>query len=218
MTWIKLSILRYWLMLIVVLFLGITLSLFYQQRSQAFNIPDTPEAREIMATVERAYDILAVPFDALEVSKLSEVFIDDPIFLESLTSEQRKEAQARISTILGAKTAENFGYLTAMKARRLHQQHGATLLKAAVSKAKTSDGTLAEEEMADLTKQNYGKTPYLPDSSLPGRFPLTYISIKIDNDNAYVRYDDGPALQEAILVRVNGIWFIAGIIPIQIHF
>ena len=72
--------------------------------------------------------------------------------------------------------------------------------------------------MADLTKQNYGKTPYLPDSSLPGRFPLTYISIKIDNDKAYVRYDDGPALQEAILVRVNGIWFIAGIIPIQIHF
>lgn len=206
------------LLLVSIVFVSLALLLNLNQRSEAYTIPDTPEAREIMATMERAYDILAVPFDTLEVSKLSEVFIDDPIFLESLTSEQRKEAQARISTILGAKTAENFGYLTAMKAKRLHQQHGATLLKAAVSKAKTSDGMLAEEEMVDLTKQNYGKTPYLPDSSLPGRFPLTYISIKIDNDKAYVRYDDGPALQEAILVRVNGIWFIAGIIPIQIHF
>ena len=87
-----------------------------------------------------------------------------------------------------------------------------------MDKAKINNHSLTEEEMEELTKQNYSEQPYLPDSSLPGRFPLEYVSITIDNDKAYVRYDDGPALQDAILIRVNGRWFVAGIIPIQVHF
>ncbi len=199
-------------------FVGLALFLNLSQRSEAYNIPDTPEAREVMATMERAYDILAIPFDSLDVNKLAEVFIDDPVFLDRLTPEQREQAQARSRTILGTKEGESFGYLTAMKAKRLQQQQGATLLKAALDRAKSHDRTITEEEWKALTEQNNGEQPYLPELSLPGRFPLTYESIKIDNDKAYVRYDDGPALQDAILVRVNGRWFVAGIIPIKVHF
>jgi hypothetical protein len=201
-----------------VAFVVLAFFLNLSQRSEAYNIPDTPETREIMATIERAYDVLAIPFDTLDVNKLSEVFIDDPVFRNKLTLDQRGEAQTRVNKILGPGAAENFGYLTAMKAKRLQQQHGAKLLKAATDKAKSTNRSITEEEWKELAQQNYGERPYLPDLSLPGRFPLQFQSIEIDNDKAYVRYDDGPALQEAILVRVNGRWYVAGLIPIHVHF
>lgn len=191
---------------------------FLYQRSNASTIPDTPAAREIMATIERAYDILAIPFDTLELQRLDEVFIDDPIFRAKMTEEQIAETQNSITNMMGADANKNFGYLTAIKAKRLHQQHGAKLLKDTMASAAQSEQSISADKLAELTTQNYGQTPYLPNRNLPGRFPLTYLSMKIEGDIAYVRYDDGPALQDAILVRKNGRWFVAGLIPINVHF
>ena len=47
---------------------------------------------------------------------------------------------------------------------------------------------------------------------------LTYESIEIAGDRATVRYDDGAALQEAILLKIKGQWYIAGITPVWAHF
>lgn len=201
-----------------IILLGLFIIFIGSQCSAAYSIPDTPETREIIAALEHAYDVLAVPFDTLDVNKLAEVFIDDPIFLERLTQEQRSDAQNRVRIILGADVAKDFGYLTAMKAKRIHQQHGAQLLKAALANANSTQQDFTQEEWQQLEAQNYGERPYLPDLSLPGRFPLQIQTIELDGDKAYVRYDDGPALQEAILVRINKQWFVAGIIPINVHF
>lgn len=212
------SIVAKLLLFVVVVGGGSLLFLFPNQPSQAAGLPDTAQAREVMATMERAYDVLAIPFDTVDLQKLSEVFIDDPVFLDRLTPDQREQAQVRVRKILGIQAVDSFGYLTAMKAKRLQQQHGAKLLKVAMEKEKTANRSITEEEWKKLTEQNYGENPYLPELSLPGRFPLQYVSIEIVNDQAYVRYDDGPALQDAILVRVNVRWFVAGIIPIKVHF
>jgi hypothetical protein len=47
---------------------------------------------------------------------------------------------------------------------------------------------------------------------------LDFRNINIKGDRAVVRYDDGAALLEAILVRENGRWLIGNIKPIEIHF
>lgn len=175
----------------IIICIGLGFALLTGQYSNTVDIPDR---QAIVVTLDHAYDILAIPFDTLDLNQLAEVFVDHPIFLEQLTDAQRTDAQTRIHQLLGQSAAEDFGYLTAMKAKRIHQQHGARLLKETMTKAKVANRTLSRAEWDSLEEQNYGIRPYLPEKTLPDRFPLQIQSIKIDNDVAYVRYDDGPAL------------------------
>ena len=56
--------------------------LITNQPSLSGEIPDTPEAKEIMLTIERAYDIEAEAKYNLDTSKLSNVFISFFLFLQ----------------------------------------------------------------------------------------------------------------------------------------
>ncbi len=143
------------------------------------NIPDTPEAKEIMSVMDRAYQLLGQASRSFDTSEFPAVFIDTNDY--KLTRQQREA----IAEVLGVSADEvkNAGYLTAMQAQYIS----------------ISQGTMGIPVTANKTV-------------------LIFESIEISGDRAIVRYDDGAALQEAILVKINGRWFIASIVPIWVHF
>lgn len=195
----------------------ITLALvFINQRTNAATIPDTPEVRDVLATVERAYEVLAIPFERLNLKQLDEVFVNDPVFANQLSAGELHELQQYTRKIQGDKALEDFGYLTSMRTKRLNQQHGAQLLRAAQAKAKAENRAISEAEMQQLTEQNYGMQPYAPESAASDQDAsfkrvLTYYFVQITGDTAEVKFDDMVKNLRAILVRRDGRWYVAGI-------
>jgi len=177
----------------------------------AVPVPDTPQNREIMEVMERAYELINSASQSFDTSLFSSVFIDTPDY--KLTDEQRDA----ISSVLGEEAAQNGGYLTAMKAQYIARKKEAGLLKDVLDKARAENREMTAEELQEVVIKNNGRVPAIIASN-ETKAKLIYESIEISGERAVVRYDDGAALQEAILVRVDGQWFIAGITPINIHF
>ena len=176
-------------------------------------LPANSDTDDIKAVLKEAYHQLAIAAETYDVSGFPSVFVDTADF--PLTDQQKSEVRG----VLGAKGAGEFGYLTAMQAKFISQGLGADLAKAAIDKAAQENRTLTVEELQALVKANHGQLPPSEIVDNPNdSIELVYQSIDIKGDRASVVYDDGAALQRAILVRINGHWLIASIKPIQIHF
>jgi hypothetical protein len=87
------------------------------------------------------------------------------------------------------------------------------LLRTAVQRAKTAGRELSAAEWQEVTRQNYGMVPPdLDDPKRPVPKPtIQYEWMKIAGDHASVRFDPGPALEEADLIKINGRWYITRI-------
>lgn len=128
---LKMNQQKTWLLVTLFASVAVTFFLVSGQQSSAADIPDTAEAREVMAAMTRAYQLLDAPADTLDINQLSEVFIDHPDYLRELDSETQTKLQTQISEILSPAAAQNFGYLTAIKSKKVHRQNGIQLLKSA---------------------------------------------------------------------------------------
>jgi hypothetical protein len=195
----------------VVILVAVLIVLQSARAKAAPGVPNSPEAKEIMAVMERAYRIIGVASQTFDLAEFSSVFVDSPDY--KLNGKQ-KEA---VAGVLGNATAESAGYLTAMQAQYISLGQGAQLLQAALAKAKAENREITAQEFQDIIQANHGQMPALG-SPITTQTVLTYDSMEIDGDKATVRYDDGAAQQEATLVRIKGRWFITGIIPLWVHF
>lgn len=190
---------------------------FIQNRdSQASDIPDTPEESEVIAALEGAYAVLSVPFEDLDLKQLSEVLVNDPSYASQLSTDELTDLKEYTREVQGKAALEAFGYLTTMRTKRMNQQNGARLLRAAQEKAKSENREVSREEMQQLTEQNYGMEPYVPhqdaqQQSEPFKRVFRYFSLKIKGDTAEVYFDDMAKNRRAILIRVDGKWYVAGI-------
>ena len=192
----------------------ILFSLVSALRSKALGIPDTPDAREIMAVMERAHILFRKPVETVDVNELAEVIVNTDDYRPS------QENLEFISTILGSKAAQNAGFLAFLQAKHVQLQQGAKLLRAAVGKARTENRALTATEMQELVKRNHGMPlADLQDLNAPIPTPtLQYAWMQIEGDRATVRYDSGVADEEATLVKQDGHWYIASIKVIWAHF
>jgi hypothetical protein len=175
-------------------------------------VPDTPETRQIQDTMNQAYKLMASAAQTFDVSTFSTVFVDTPDY--ELSAQQREA----VSKIMGPKAVENAGYLTAMQAYYISWGNGAVQLEETLKNAAREQRAITADELKQIAKANGGRVPAL-DRQEPVQEPnLEFESITIRGNRATVRYDDGAALQEAILIKKEGHWFIAGIKPIWVHF
>lgn len=192
----------------------IALLLFSQQSNADIGVGDHPEFDEINAVMNRAYELFSTPIEEVDIHQFSQVLIDTPDF--QLTIEQ----QNYVEQILGSEAVAGAGYLTAIQAKHVHLQNGARLLDAAEEKAAAEHRPLTSEEVEAIRLQNYGAYP--PSREYPehlGRKPkLQFMSLEVTGDRAVLVYDSGPALQEAILVRIDKQWFIASNVVLQAHY
>jgi hypothetical protein len=176
-------------------------------------IPNTPEAKQIMATMNRAYQVLGTTSQSFDVSEFPNVFVDTEDY--QLTDEQQKTVAEALS--LSVTEVQKAGYLSAMQAKYISRGRGAKLLQAALEKARAENRELTATEFQEIVKANQGQMP--SGNPITGnKTVLTFESIEINGEKAIVRYDDGAALQEAILVKQEGRWLIASIVPIWVHF
>lgn len=204
----KLSILSVGL---VTLLATIILSNFYVKSSKAFiNLPANAEEQAVTDALEKAYEVLDIPFDQLNLSQLSEVFIDHPYYLEQLSAEEIASLQLYTIKIQGKDALDNFGYLTSMRTKRMHQQRGAELLKTAEARAFKENREVTPEEFKVLKEMNHGREPWIPGHE-PFQRKLQYFSLNIEDDKAMVKYDEGVTGRTAVLVKVDGQWYVAGI-------
>ncbi|RIK43396.1 MAG: hypothetical protein DCC55_05930 [Chloroflexi bacterium] len=166
--------------------------------------------------LENAISVLDIPAEQLDFNQLSEVLINHLTYQAELPSDELMALLQYTSEIQGEAATNNFGFLTAMRTKRMNQQHGARLLRAALEKARIEGRELTPEEWKELTEQNYGMQPYLPPDSSEGQSTpfvrqLLYLDIKVDGDQAEIKFDSGVKNQRAILVRIDGRWYVAGI-------
>jgi hypothetical protein len=201
--------------LFVVLFtvgLGIVASQIFHVKADVA-IPDTPDAKQIMATMNLAYQVLGRASQTFDVSEFPDVFIDTEDY--TLTDEQQKT----IAEALGLSVADvkNAGYLTAIQAKYISRGRGAKLLQEALEKARTENRELTATQFQEIVKANHGQWPS-SNAITANKTVLTFESIEIIGNRAVVRYDDGAALQEAIVLKQDGRWLIASILPIWVHF
>jgi hypothetical protein len=202
--------------------LGVTLlivsGLIYLLIPTVRYVPDTPESQEIQALIQRVY---LVHRDAMhnggDVSAFDEVFMDSPLFpLEG------KEAIDFVAQVYGEEAAARAGYLTAIKAKYKAFGINAQLVKEAKARAR-QEGRVeltAEEEQQIMAASYRVPLIYLgPDTA--GRSEVRqpeFFSVLIFANLAVARFDDGAALQRAVLFKQDGQWRIATIKFIQVHF
>ena len=186
------------------------------RRSNAYSsVPDTPESYEIMATIQRAYDALSTAHETGDLDILKDAFVDHPDFRSEIGWAKEAELRNYITKITGAKAAQDFGYLTAITNKISHRLHGEALLRSTMAKAKSESRELSETEWQVLIEKNYGERPSLPDTSLPSRRviqPEQYFSIEISGEKARAVYDEGVTGRTAILIKIDGRWYVVGIL------
>ncbi len=121
--------------LILIAILAITLIAVssHTNRVEALpKIPDTPDAKQIMAVVNRAYQLLGQASRSFDISEFPSVFIDTDDY--KLTSQQREAVAKGLG--VNVEEVKNAGYLTAMRAKYISMARGSQLLQAAMEKAK----------------------------------------------------------------------------------
>ena len=174
------------------------------------NIPNTPEAKEIMRTVEKAYEIEIEAAHTFDLSKFSTVFINDPRFdVSSGTLETIRELTNNPSL----ESAGWLDYKMAYHSWRI----GSTLHAESVqAKAKEENRDLTVDEKKSLVDSHGRIAPVRAQGSIR-KLALKFLSVDVNGDIALVVVNDGPTTVELTMVLVDGKWYIAGFRGISVH-
>ena len=191
--------------------LGFSKGLLIITRSESpASIPDTPESKKIMKTIENAYNIEAEAAYTFDLKKFPTVFINDPRFpLPSSTLQIVREMTNDLSL-------ETAGYLDYKLAFYTWRADTTLHFEEVQKKAKSENRALTAEEKRSLIDQ-YGRSAPARATGPKKKIPIRFISMEIVEDIATALIDDGPRTVELTLVLVDKEWYIAGIKGISIH-
>jgi hypothetical protein len=174
------------------------------------NIPDTPETKEIMKTIERAYDIKAEAAYTFDLKKLPTVFINDPRFP---LNEKDLETVRQLTY---NPSLESVGWLDYEIAHYSWWRDAVLHSEAVHAKAKAENRDLTQEERKSLVDP-YGRVAPARVESPIRKISLTFLSVEVDQDIAIVDLDDGPRTIQMTLVLVDKKWYIANSKILSIH-
>lgn len=181
-----------------------------RQSELRHNIPDTPEAKEIMKTIERAYDIKAEAAYTFDLKKLPTVFINDPRFP---LSEKHLETVRQLTY---NPSLESAGWLDYEIAHYSWLRDAILHSEAVHAKAKAENRDLTQEERKSLVDP-YGRIAPARVDSPTRKGRIRFLSVEIDGDIATVVLDDGPRTVQMTLVFVDKKWYIADSKILSMH-
>lgn len=184
------------------------------KQSESTNIiPDTADTREIVKTIEKAYEIEREAYYTNNFSKFPTVFINDPRFnVDQYTLQTVRELT--YNPIL-----KSAGWLDYKIAYWSWGVNGAIHTEAVLAKAKSENRGLTKEEKASLVDR-YGRTapPRPPKEKIKNeKMQLEFVSVNVDGDIATVVLDEGPRTIELTLVFVDKSWYIAASKTLSVH-
>jgi hypothetical protein len=176
---------------------------------------DHVEAERVKAAIERANAALARAYHTGDVQRLEDAFVDHPDYLSELQPEKVAELGAFIARVLGAEASQNFGYLTAMQNKINFRLQGEAFVQVAIAQVAAEGREFTSADLQVLSVENPDKYIVWPQAQTDlvesDPVELQYKSIEINGDKARAVYDDGVRDKTAILVRIDGQWFVAGI-------
>ena len=182
----------------------------FSQFITAEKIPDTPEAKEVMKTIEKAYDIEAEAAHTFDLSKFPTVFINDPRFPVSPgTLETVRELTNNPSLESAGLLDYKVAYDSWVRDAILHSE-------ALHAKAKAENRALSAEERKSLV-DSYGRMAPARVEGPIKKPTLTFFSIEINDDIATAVLDDGPMTVQLTLVLVDKKWYIAAYKGLAVH-
>lgn len=171
-------------------------------------IPDTKDAKEIQAVIQKSYDLEVKAARDFDTSEFSSVFVNDArVPLDKSTKEFVKKVKIK----KGETLKDDYGFLDYKKAYFELWQTGAVESEAIQEKAKKENRDLTSDEKKAMAENMHRSTG--PDKKVS----LIFHSIKIDGDMATAIFDDGPRVNEFHLVKINNQWSIAGWIILEVH-
>jgi hypothetical protein len=185
-------------------------SLIIKRSELTYNIPDTPEAKKVMETIEKAYDIEAEAAYTFDLTKFPIVFINDPRFPVS------RGTLKTIRELTNNPSLESAGWLDYKVAYHSWASNAILHSEAVREKAKLENRGLTTEEIQSLIDPQ-GRTAPARVPSPTRSHALQFISVKVKRDIAKVILDDGPRTIEMTLVLIDEQWYIAGIKGIAFH-
>jgi len=170
--------------------------------SAAPGVPDTPDSRQIQATIRRAYELRARAGHTFDTTDFASVFVNDP-----RGGKLPPEWLKLVEDVTGS-SSDTTGYLDYELAYYEHWKTGALRLEELWAKAAEEGRPLTLEEVQSLRDRS-GRiaAPRAPEGV---RIQIDFKSIVVEGDVATAVFDDGPRLNEMTLVKINGKWYIAG--------
>jgi hypothetical protein len=174
------------------------------------NIPNNPKVKDIIKTVERAYEIENEAAFTLDISKLTTVYINDLRFrVEPSTLKTVREMTDNLSL-------ESAGWLDYKLAYWTWRRDAILNSEAVHKKAKEENRELTTDERASL-RDKYGRWAPVRSEGKIKETNLSFTSVCVIGGLAKVVVDDGIWKQEMTLVLVNHQWYIAFSRGIEFH-
>lgn len=187
-----------------------SVSPFEQSGERTRYIPDTPDAREIQQTIEKAYAIEETAARTFDTTEFAKVFINDP-----RGGELDDSTLQFVNEVFGTNLA-SAGYLDYKLAYYKWWESGARKIEALESQARAEGRPLTPEELSSLVDSS-GRIA-MPRAQGPIReIRLDWHSISINGDIAVAIFDDGPRTNRMTLVKIDGRWYIAGNEILAVH-
>jgi hypothetical protein len=167
------------------------LALAIQEHASAIaGVPNTEDSRLIQETIYKSYELQKQAVLTSDTSAFSNVFVNDA------RGEELSPVQIqRLQEATNQHSKKDFGYLdwqVDFFTLRLAPKPEQPALESDV------DGPVARPTAPGVLVLSSGV------------INLRFISIVIEGDRAVAIFDDGPTLQEMVLVKIDGTWFIAG--------
>ena len=185
-------------------------SLIIKRSQLTYYIPDTPEAKEVMKTIEKAYDIQAEAAYTFDLTKFHIVFINDPRFRVS------RGTLKTIRELTNNPSLESAGWLDYKLACYSWIRDAILHSEAVREKAKLENRGLTTEEIQSLIDPQGRTAPARAEDPIRQQ-QLKFMSVSINGDIAKVILNDGPTTMELTLVFVDKQWYIAGLKGIAFH-
>ena len=181
-----------------------------KQSESSYSLSDTTESKEIMKTVQRAYDIEAEAAYTFDLSKFPTVFINDPRFNVSPGTLET------IRELTNNPSLESAGWLDYKMAYYSWTRDAVIHAETVKEKAQAENRDLTQKEKNSLVDSRGRSAPARVDQSARTN-PLKFLSVNVNGDVAIVIVDDGPMTVQLTLVLVDGHWFIAAYKGIAVH-
>jgi len=175
-----------------------------------YSLPDSPEAKEVMKTIEKAYDIAAEAAHTFDLSKFSTVFINDPRFPVSPGTLET------IRQLTDNPSLQSAGWLDYKTAYFSWTSNAILHSEALHEKAKAENRALSDAERKSLV-DSYGRMAPARVEGPIKKPSLTFFSVEISDDIATAVLDDGPMTVQLTLVLVDQKWYIAAYKGLVMH-
>ena len=195
----------------ILLLLLLTISIFESTGRAGEGLPQTEDGELIQDVLNNSYVIESLSAKTFDLSSYTTIFVND-----QRGGELSPSTIEFVRSISGDYTSESFGYLDYKIAYYTWWETGALKIETLQARADLENRELTEDELKTLI-DDQGRIAMPRSQSSDASIPLRFISITIEGDKGIVTYDDGLRINQAILVKIDGDWYIAGNKILSLH-